>query len=125
MNIVDFLLILVFISSLIFALLKKFNIKRAHSEIKEIGKYLSLFIAILLTFYIFNSFPILDKCMSILVVEFGDIIEKTNSLPHIVLIITFSLITACFYFITKQLLKIIDYLTIKPFMIKLNKNSRK
>ena len=115
-NLVDIIIVCSFILPLVVAYKRKFNIIRIKNSIEELGGYISLFLALYLSFIAIKKIDIIERMFSIVVVEFNNIISNFNISPQVIIIFIVLGLTLVIYFIVKVILKIFSFIIINPIL---------
>lgn len=115
-NLVDIIIVCSFILPLVVAYKRKFNIIRIKNSIEELGRYIAFFLALYLSFIAVKRVDLIERVVSILVVEFNSFILKFNFSPQIIIILIVLFITLLIYFIVKILFKIFNLIIVNPIL---------
>lgn len=120
-NIIDIILIITFISPLLIAYFRKFNIYNIRINLLEIGKYIALFLSIYSSFYIIINFSLVEKAISLLLTKSAHLFEEYRAIPYYIIIIIFIGIATLIYNILSIILKVLNKTLLTPLLHLINR----
>lgn len=120
-NIIDIILIITFISPLLVAYFRQFNIYKIQINLLEIGKYIALFVSVYSSFYIIINFSLVEKAISLLLTKSSHLLEEYKSIPYYIIIVIFIVSSILIYNILSIILKILNRVLLTPLLHLINR----
>lgn len=120
-NMADMLLIFTFIVPLLVACFRKFHVGKIRSGLLEIIKYIMLFISMYISFYTIREFGVIEKIISLVLVQNNDLLQKFISYPQVVVVVVFIAMTAIAYLLLNIVYIILVSLIINPLFKVINR----
>lgn len=115
-NLIDIVILCSFILPLLVSYKRKFNIIRMKQSIEELGNYLSLFLALYLSFMLIKKVNVIERIFSIAIIQFDFLISKLNISPQIIIILIVLVLTLVLYYLVKLVFLIFNFIIFNPFL---------